>query len=541
MKWLEVLQISKKEKILYLIGCIFSIMTGLITLRITYLLKNLVDSKSSFNNLFLFLVLGLVLFIIDAGSQYLISLIGNQVVFNSRNNIWKKISDWTDSKDDSSEMAGHLINDSELIENFIISTIPQSINSVIVGSGSLVMLFVINSKMSLEVIGICFLLLFIMQPFSRILSKISKRIQEDKAELINIASQLRGQVKTIKSYNAQDYAFQKFDEQNRQLFQDILNRIKIFSIYSPFLNILILFMIIIVVWLGNTEVRSGNLTVGSATIFVVYMTQLINPIMQLSQLVAHMGMLNGGMERLLEYNQAIPEKNGIKKIDEIINIAFDNVSFAYDNQENIIENVNLTFQKGTYISIVGESGVGKSTLLDLLEHNYVPSKGRILINGIDLEELNIKTLRNKISYVSQEPTILSGTIRELLDFNQQQHTETSLWNVLDTVELSELIRNLPRKLDSKVDEYGGNLSGGQMQRISLARGLLKAGDVLLLDESFANIDEETCLKIKLKIAAYAESHKQIVIEVIHNLNRITPSSIVYRLADKKLEILRSGF
>ena len=403
------------------------------------------------------------------------------------------------------------------------------------------MLFVINSKMSLEVIGICFLLLFIMQPFSRILSKISKRIQEDKAELINIASQLRGQVKTIKSYNAQDYAFQKFDEQNRQLFQDILNRIKIFSIYSPFLNILILFMIIIVVWLGNTEVRSGNLTVGSATIFVVYMTQLINPIMQLSQLVAHMGMLNGGVERLLEYNQAIPEKNGIKKIDEIINIAFDNVSFAYDNQENIIENVNLTFQKGTYISIVGESGVGKSTLLDLLEHNYVPSKGRILINGIDLEELNIKTLRNKISYVSQEPTILSGTIRELLDFNQQQHTETSLWNVLDTVELSELIRNLPRKLDSKVDEYGGNLSGGQMQRISLARGLLKAGDVLLLDESFANIDEETCLKIKLKIAAYAESHKQIVIEVIHNLNRITPSSIVYRLADKKLEILRSGF
>ncbi|OVF01414.1 ABC transporter permease [Streptococcus mutans] len=541
MKWLEVLQISKKEKILYLIGCIFSIMTGLITLRITYLLKNLVDSKSSFNNLFLFLVLGLVFFIIDAGSQYLISLIGNQVVFNSRNNIWKKISDWTDSKDDSSEMAGHLINDSELIENFIISTIPQSINSVIVGSGSLVMLFVINSKMSLEVIGICLLLLFIMQPFSRILSKISKRIQEDKAELINIASQLRGQVKTIKSYNAQDYAFQKFDEQNRQLFQDILNRIKIFSIYSPFLNILILFMIIIVVWLGNTEVRSGNLTVGSATIFVVYMTQLINPIMQLSQLVAHMGMLNGGVERLLEYNQAIPEKNGIKKIDEIINIAFDNVSFAYDNQENIIENVNLTFQKGTYISIVGESGVGKSTLLDLLEHNYVPSKGRILINGIDLEELNIKTLRNKISYVSQEPTILSGTIRELLDFNQQQHTETSLWNVLDTVELSELIRNLPRKLDSKVDEYGGNLSGGQMQRISLARGLLKAGDVLLLDESFANIDEETCLKIKLKIAAYAESHKQIVIEVIHNLNRITPSSIVYRLADKKLEILRSGF
>nr|AAF99583.1 MutT [Streptococcus mutans] len=541
MKWLEVLQISKKEKILYLIGCIFSIMTGLITLRITYLLKNLVDSKSSFNNLFLFLVLGLVLFIIDAGSQYLISLIGNQVVFNSRNNIWKKISDWTDSKDDSSEMAGHLINDSELIENFIISTIPQSINSVIVGSGSLVMLFVINSKMSLEVIGICLLLLFIMQPFSRILSKISKRIQEDKAELINIASQLRGQVKTIKSYNAQDYAFQKFDEQNRQLFQDILNRIKIFSIYSPFLNILILFMIIIVVWLGNTEVRSGNLTVGSATIFVVYMTQLINPIMQLSQLVAHMGMLNGGVERLLEYNQAIPEKNGIKKIDEIINIAFDNVSFAYDNQENIIENVNLTFQKGTYISIVGESGVGKSTLLDLLEHNYVPSKGRILINGIDLEELNIKTLRNKISYVSQEPTILSGTIRELLDFNQQQHTETSLWNVLDTVELSELIRNLPAKLDSKVDEYGGNLSGGQMQRISLARGLLKAGDVLLLDESFANIDEETCLKIKLKIAAYAESHKQIVIEVIHNLNRITPSSIVYRLADKKLEILRSGF
>lgn len=541
MKWLEVLQISKKEKILYLIGCIFSILTGLITLQITYLLKNLVDNKSSFNNLFLFLVLGLVLFIIDTGSQYLISLIGNQVVFNSRNNIWRKISDWTDSKDDSSEMAGHLINDSELIENFIISTIPQTVNSVIVGSGSLVMLFVINSKMSLEVIGICLLLLFIMQPFSRILSKISKRIQEDKAELINIASQLRGQVKTIKSYNAQDYAFQKFDEQNRQLFQDILNRIKIFSIYSPFLNILILFMIIIVVWLGNAEVRSGNLTVGSATIFVVYMTQLINPIMQLSQLVAHMGMLNGGVERLLEYNQAIPEKNGIKKIDEIINIAFDNVSFAYDNQENIIENVNLAFQKGTYISIVGESGVGKSTLLDLLEHNYVPSKGRILINGIDLEELNIKTLRNKISYVSQEPTILSGTIRELLDFNQQQHTETSLWNVLDTVELSELIRNLPRKLDSKVDEYGGNLSGGQMQRISLARGLLKAGDVLLLDESFANIDEETCLKIKLKIAAYAESHKQIVIEVIHNLNRITPSSIVYRLADKKLEILRSGF
>lgn len=293
------------------------------------------------------------------------------------------------SEDDSSEMASHLINDSDLLEDFITSTVPQSINSLVVGIGSVIMMFIISTKISLEVMLVCLVLIFIIVPISKYLSIVSENIQDSKAKLLNITAQLRNQARTIRSYNAKDYAIDKFKENNRILKKSNISRIRIFSIYSPLINILMLFTSVLVVWLGNIEVRNGRLTTGSAVTFVVYLSQLIPTIMQITQFITYMGYLNGGLQHIINYSKVSTEKRGGINISKIKEISFDNVSFSYDKKKSILDDISLRIKLGDYITIIGESGVGKSTILDILECNLQPTKGCLKINSIPVKKIDI--------------------------------------------------------------------------------------------------------------------------------------------------------
>lgn len=438
------------------------------------------------------------------------------------------------SEDDSSEMASHLINDSDLLEDFITSTVPQSINSLVVGIGSVIMMFIISTKISLEVMLVCLVLIFIIVPISKYLSIVSENIQDSKAKLLNITAQLRNQARTIRSYNAKDYAIDKFKENNRILKKSNISRIRIFSIYSPLINILMLFTSVLVVWLGNIEVRNGRLTTGSAVTFVVYLSQLIPTIMQITQFITYMGYLNGGLQHIINYSKVSTEKRGGINISKIKEISFDNVSFSYDKKKSILDDISLRIKLGDYITIIGESGVGKSTILDILECNLQPTKGCLKINSIPVKKIDRYSLRECISYISQEKDSLAGTVRELITFNSGKYTDKQIWNSLKIAKLDNIFKDSKDGLSTYIEEAGRNFSGGQMQRLALARGLLKNSDVILLDEAFANVDEKTNLEIRKNIKDNLRINDKIIIEVIHNVNRIQPGSIVYQLKDKKL-------
>ncbi|WP_290032891.1 ABC transporter transmembrane domain-containing protein [Ligilactobacillus cholophilus] len=533
MKWLNILSLSKKDYILYFLGCVIEIVTGLLTVRLTYMIKILIDVSNPIRYTILLLIIGINIFILSIISQFMISYVGNNIILNTRNSIWSKILDSSSIKDDSSEVGGHIVNDIELIENFLTSTFPQTFNSLIIGICSIIMMFRISNKMSIELCIICFLIVIIIIPFSRKLNIIGEKIQERKAKLINITSQLRGNLKDIKSFNAQDYAYNKFSHMNQSLYKESMKRIKIFSLYSPLINIMMLFVTIIVVLLCILEVRNKTISIGSATIFIIYLNQVVNPIMQVMQFVAQFKLLNGSIVHIIGYCKLKNKINFGKNINHIDTIQFKNVSFSYD-ESNILEKLNLSLKKGDYISVIGESGVGKSTLLNLIIGFIYPTKGDILINNVPLSEFKIFQLRNRINYISDEKVIIPGTLREFLTFNSKNYSEKDLWNVLHIVNMDQIVKTYKEGLDLSIGEFGNNFSYGQIQRFILARGLLRKCDVLLLDEAFANIDEKNNNIIRKRMYEYLNLNNIIVIEVIHNISQINKKSRVLELKNKKL-------
>lgn len=486
-----------------LTGLAASLITTLAGLAVPILTKNLVDGFSV-EAVSMPLVIGIAAaFILQAlisgVSIYLLSFVGQKVVARLRERMWSKLIRLPVryfDKQSSGETVSRIVNDTSIVKELITSHFPNFATGIISIIGAIIILLLMDWKMTLLMLISVPLTLAIMMPLGRKMAKISRGLQDETAVFTGHITQTLGEIRLMKASTAE-----KIEEENGyngidKLFSFGLKEARIFAMIGPVMQLMIMVVIVLIIAYGGMRVVNGTMSTGSLIAFLLYLFQIIMPITSFAMFFTQLQKAKGATERIIEILDQ-PLEEGLDGIDmEISNlpITVDNVSFAYSEEEPVIESVSLDAQPGQMVAFVGPSGGGKTTMFGLLERFYEPTAGEIRIGDTPIQSLSLASWRNQIGYVPQESAMMAGTIRENLYYgleNGEKIPDERLWEVAKMAYADQFIADFPKGLDTEVGERGVKLSGGQRQRIAIARAFLRDPKILMMDEATASLDSQS--------------------------------------------------
>ena len=379
----------------------------------------------------------------------------------------------------------------------------------------------------------------IIYPLSKLaqrMKRLSREGQEKSAVLMSILSEIFNNVEILIANNSQKYKLEQFEKQNKDIFNVGMKGVKTNALVSPLMEIVGSFAAAAVIVAGGMEVIEGNLSVGSFFSFMTALFMLYTPIKRLSTVYNNFQTAISANERIndiLSHKSTI--KEGTKKLDENIErINFHNVTLKYGEKVALNE-ISLEAKKGEKIALVGDSGGGKSSLVNLILRFYSPSEGKILFNNTSIEDFNFKSLRDSISIVTQRVYIFNDTIAANVSFGHE-FDEEKVKFVLNQAHALEFVENLPEGIHTQLDEFGTNLSGGQRQRIAIARALYKDPQILIFDEATSALDNES-ESIITKVLDEV-SQNRITFVIAHRLSTIQNSNKILLFKDG--EIIANG-
>jgi ATP-binding cassette, subfamily B, bacterial AbcA/BmrA len=511
-------------------GLAASIITTLAGLVVPLLTKNLVDGFSvEAISVPLMIAIGAAFIIqalISGISIYLLSYVGQKVVARLRERMWSKLIRMPVryfDKQSSGETVSRIVNDTSIVKELITNYFPNFATGIISIIGAVVILLVMDWKMTLLMLISVPLTLAIMMPLGRKMAKIARGLQDETAIFTGHITQTLGEIRLMKASTAE-----KMEEDNGyngidKLFNFGLKEARIFALIGPVMQLMIMVVIVIIIAYGGMRVVNGTMSTGALIAFLLYLFQIIMPITSFAMFFTQLQKAKGATERIIEIlDQPLEEgQDGIETDISKLPITIDDVSFAYSEEEPVIEGVSLDAQPGQMVAFVGPSGGGKTTMFGLIERFYEPTKGEIRIGDTPIQQLSLNSWRNQIGYVSQESAMMAGTIRENLYYgleNGDQIPDERLWEVAKMAYADQFIADFPKGLDTEVGERGVKLSGGQRQRIAIARAFLRDPKILMMDEATASLDSQSEGIVQQALSRLMEGRTTFVIA--HRLSTI---------------------
>ena len=381
---------------------------------------------------------------------------------------------------------------------------------------SLIMAFLVNAKLSLIFLcAIPFLglgLYFIATKAHPIFEKAIKTYDN----LNNIVQEnIRG-IRVVKSYVTEDKEIGKFDVVSKDVYDQFSRASKLVSLNNPLMQFTVSSIIVLISWFGGKEIVAGNLTTGEFASMISYAMQILISLMILSMVLVMIMISRASAERiveLLDEESDIANKENAKTEVKDGSIKFDNVNFSYvkDINKLCLKNVNLEIKSGETIGIIGGTGSSKTTLVQLIPRLYDVTTGRLLVGGVDVRDYDLYTLRNEVAMVLQKNVLFSGTIKENLRWGNENATDDELENACKLAQAHDFIMSFPDKYDTYIEQGGTNVSGGQKQRLCIARALLKKPKILILDDSTSAVDTKTDSLIRKAFAEEIPNTTKIII------------------------------
>lgn len=520
----------KIPKFALIFGLLASLVTTLVGLVVPLLTKNLVDGFSM-DSLSPALVAGIVAaFIVQAVingvSIYLLSKVGQRIVAGLRERMWSRLIRLRVSYFDqqsSGETVSRVVNDTGIVRNLITDHFPQFITGIISIIGAVVILLVLDWKMTLLMLLSVPITIAIMIPLGQRMAKISRNLQDETATFTGHVQQTLSEIRLMKSSTAEPAEEQRGIHGIQKLFALGMKEAKIYALIAPLMYTVVMVVIVMIIGYGGIRVAEGTMSTGSLVAFLLYLFQIIMPITTFAMFFTELQKAKGATERIIEILD-LPLEEGQQGLElDIANkvLQVSNVTFAYENGQPVLENVSFSAQPGEMIAFAGPSGGGKTTIFGLLERFYEPEAGAINVGGTPIQDLSMASWRDQIGYVSQESAMMGGTIRENLTYglaNAEQVADDQLWQVASMAYAEGFIREFPDGLDTEVGERGVKLSGGQRQRIAIARAFLRDPKILMMDEATASLDSQSEGIVQQALSRLMEGRTTFVIA--HRLSTI---------------------
>lgn len=381
---------------------------------------------------------------------------------------------------------------------------------------SLVMAFVVNSKISLVFFGAIPLLglgLFLIATKAHPIFEKAIKTYDNLNNLVQ--ENVRG-IRVVKSYVTEDKEIAKFDVISKDVYNQFSRASKLVALNHPLMQFTVSTIIVLVSWFGGNEIIAGSLTTGEFTSLVSYAMQILISLMILSMVLVMIMISRASAERIVELldeeSDIVNKEKTIKEVKDG-SIEFENVNFSYVKDANklCLKDINLTINSGETIGIIGGTGSSKTTLVQLIPRLYDVTTGSLKVGGIDVKDYDIKTLRDNVAMVLQKNVLFSGTIKENLRWGNENATDEELENACKLAQAHDFIMGFPDKYDTYIEQGGTNVSGGQKQRLCIARALLKKPKILILDDSTSAVDTKTDSLIRKAFAEEIPNTTKLII------------------------------
>jgi len=537
----------KDMKFLFIVALITMLLNAGITSYLAYFVKDIVntvfitkDEKMIKLIPFILIVLVLAKGIVFFINYYTMAYIGQKVIAKLREELYEKILKLPLEQflvEPPGNFVSKVINDTSLLQDFTSRQIATFSRNFLTAIGLIGVVFYQDFELALlGFVGLP-LIGFLISRIGKRIKKYTNRMQDKLAVITNHLFEGVKNIKEIKLFGLEEKFSRLFRIDNNRYLREFMKIKKVEGIYPPIVEVTAAVIVGFLIFYGGKKIVAGELTAGAFFSFIIALIMAYEPIRKLGQdynRIQQSISVAERVKRILDLPDEYQLKDGDKELEKPVEkLEFKGVSFKYPSSENFtLKEINLSFEKKKKYAIVGKTGSGKSTLINLIPRFYDPTEGRIEVNGIDLRKLKLKPYRKRIGVVSQDIILFRGTIRENIAVGKPEASFEEIVEAAKVANIHDFIESLPEGYDTLIGEGGIQLSGGQKQRIAIARAVLKDPDILILDEATSALDSET--EFAVQRALDEKFRDKILIAIAHRLSTVVNSDLIIFLKEGRV-------
>ncbi len=443
------------------------------------------------------LVLAIIGGLFGFGQSYLLSIAGQGVVTSIRLQLYSHIQRLSQSFHDersTGDLMTRLTQDVQMMREFLVNTGMLMLARSLVVAGSLSVMFVMDWRLALAGIAIAPLLAFVSWYFGGRIKLASRQLRKREGNLANVMSESISAIKLVQAYARESHEEARFARQTSAGSEATIKAVRLESHMERLVQIILALGTCAVIGYGVMRVQAGILTPGDLLVFTAYLAGLYRPIRKLSSTTGRMAKATVSGERILDILKLKPEVSDLPHAGPAPllrgGISFRSVSFAYAGGNAVLNNANFTIAPGETVALMSRSGTGKSTIANLLLRFYDPQQGNVLLDGADIRQFTVESVRNQTAIVLQDAVLFNASIRDNIGYGRQNASDEEIVAAARAASAHEFIMGLPEGYNTFVGERGGKLSGGQRQRICVARAFVRQASILILDEPLTGLDKE---------------------------------------------------
>ncbi|EAE5527852.1 ABC transporter ATP-binding protein [Listeria monocytogenes] len=456
-----------------------------------------------------------------------------------RDKIFTKVEDFSLQEFDkvgTSSLITRTTNDVVQIQNVLYMMMRLMVMAPIMLLGGIIMAVGRDAKLSLIFVVVLPLLLLLVVILGGKAMPMFKSLQKKMDKLNRVIREGLTGIRVVRSFNRNEDELEKFEEANADYATTAIKVNRLLSLMSPLMMLLMNLTSIAIVWIGSIFIGNGDMQVGDLMAFIQYAMQIMMSFMMLSAVFIMIPRAGASAERInevLDMNAEILNPENPKTSTPPAKLSFEHVTFRYEGAEKpVIEDITFEANAGETIAIIGSTGAGKSTLINMIPRFYDVESGVVKINGIDVREMDQSSMRQKIGLVPQKAVLFTGTIASNMRYGKEDATDEEIWEALRTAQAENFVSKLANGLGSRVEQGGNNFSGGQKQRLSIARSLIRKPEIYIFDDSFSALDFKT--DAKLREALKAETTEAVTLIVAQRITSVVNSDQIIVMNEGKI-------